>query len=178
VLAALTIAPAQYTAHVADCQQVSQQTFAAGLTSEHPDRYHQFQYLAVRVHDQFGEPIPDYVVEFYQEDDDDADDVFTAIHSDILVKVTKNSVDPSYRSFLFDLDLLDAFLVTHPDAQIEMSVSAASISERIRYRNPQRGVSLFTGPGQKLRRPNSPLLIDITLYRDSAADVFKFARFV
>jgi hypothetical protein len=173
VLAALTIAPAQYAAHSQDCQQVSQQTFAAGLLTANPERYHQYQVLVVRVRDQFGAPVPDYVLEFYQEANDAADAVFTAIHGDIMVKATKNTVDASYRSFLFDLNTLNDFLAANPTAQIEMSVTAASVSERIFYRNPTRGVPIFTGTGRPLLTPNSPLLVDVMLYRDSIPGVFQ-----
>jgi hypothetical protein len=126
----------------------------------------------VRVHDQFGDPVPDYMLGFYQEAGDDADNVFSAIHGDILEKVTTNSVDPSYRTFLFNITSLRAYLAQNPNAAIEMSVSAASVSERIMYRNPDGGVPMFTGAAQNLIRPNTPLLVDIVLYRDSAPGVF------
>jgi hypothetical protein len=173
VLAALNSSPTNYAAQVNDCAQVSQRTFAAGLLGPNPDRYHQYQLLVVHVHDQFGDPVPDYVVEFYQEANDATDAVFTEIHGNILVKVTTNSVDPSYRSFLFDTNLLNDFLAANPNAQIEMSVSAASVSARIYYRNPSRGIALFTGAARGLLLPNAALLVDVTLYRDSIPDIFK-----
>jgi len=173
VLNALTIDPSKYADHVALCDQISQQTFANGIAnSPYPERYNQFQTLVVRVHDQFGDPVPDYMLEFYQEIGDDADNVFTAIHGDILEKVTTNSVDPSYRSFLFNVTSLRAFIAQNPNAAIQMSVSAASVSERILYRNPTGGIPMFTGTAQNLIRPNTPLLVDITLYRDSTPSVF------
>jgi pimeloyl-ACP methyl ester carboxylesterase len=173
VINALTMDPTKYADHVAQCDQVTQQTFANGIAnSPNPERYSQFQTLVVRVHDQFGDPVPDYMLEFYQEAGDDADNVFSAIHGDILEKVTTNSVDPSYRSFLFNITSLRAYLAQNPNAAIEMSVSAASVSERIMYRNPAGGVPMFTGAAQDLIRPNTPLLVDIVLYRDSAPGVF------
>src|SRR5271166_4628479 len=173
VLAALTIDPTMYADHVARCAQIAQQTFANGIASSpNPERYNQFQTLVVHVHDQFGDPVPDYILEFYQEAGDASDSVFTAMHGDILEKVTTDSVDPSYRSFLFNIDSLRAFIAKNPNAAIEMSVSAASVSERITYRNPAGGIAVFTGSAQNLIRPNTPLLVDIVLYRDPSAGVF------
>jgi pimeloyl-ACP methyl ester carboxylesterase len=173
VLNALTIGPDGYADHVALCDKVAQDTFANGIAnSPHPERYNQYQTLVVRVHDQFGDPVPDYMLEFYQDAGDDADNVFSAIHGDILEKVTTDSVDASYRSFLFNITSLRAYLAQNPNAAIEMSVSAASVSERITYRNPESGVPIFTGAAQNLIRPNTPLLVDIVLYRDPSLAVF------
>jgi hypothetical protein len=174
-LAALTGNPSEYQALSKTCSEVAAATFAQGLTSNTPLRYHQYQSIVVFVHDQFGNGIPDYVVEFYQENGDDQDHVFTTIHGDILVKVTTNSTDASYRSFLIDFDALNGFLAANPTAQIEFSVSAAPVSSNITYNNPSRGIPIFTGAGAALLLPNSPLLIDVTLYRVSSSDVFELA---
>lgn len=171
---ALSLGATDYAAHTARCAQVAQATFAAGLAqAANPERYHQYQTLMVRVRDQFGAPVSDYMLEFYQEAGDAADDVFSALHGDILEKVTTNSVDSSYRSFLLDCTGLTAFLDANPDAQVELSISAAHLSERIVYRNPQRGVMMFTGADRTFVRPNATLMIDFTLYRDPTADVFR-----
>jgi hypothetical protein len=86
--------------------------------------------------------------------------------------VTTYSRDSSYRSFLFDVTDLEKFLERKPDARVEMSITAAAISRRIAYRNPKGGIPIFTAKNQKFIRPNEPTLVDVTLYRDPAPEVF------
>jgi len=167
---ALTVSPSGYAAHVADCAAVTEKTFRDGGSSQ---KFHQFQHIVFHVHDQFGHPVDDYIVEFYQEEGDRPDTVFTKIHGEILEKVTTFSRDSSYRSFLFDITDLEKFLQQKPNARIEMSITAAAISRRIRYRNPKGGIPVFTAKNKKFMRPNEPMLVDVTLYRDPSPEVFK-----
>jgi pimeloyl-ACP methyl ester carboxylesterase len=64
---ALTVPQSGYSAHVADCAAVTEKTFRSGGSSQ---KFHQFQHIVFRVRDQFGQPVDDYIVEFYQEDGD------------------------------------------------------------------------------------------------------------
>jgi hypothetical protein len=58
-----------------------------------------------------------------------------------------------------------------------MSISAANISRRILYRNPVTGISVFSGKKRDFLFPNEPVLVDVTLYREQAAEVFELAKF-
>lgn len=166
---ALTVSVSGYAAHVRDCADLTAATFKAGGNSA---KYHQYQHVVFHVHDQFGSPVDDYVVEFYQQEDDQADRVFSKIHGEILEKVTTFSLDESYRSFLFDITDLEKFFVQRPNARVEMSVTAAAVSSHISYRNPPGGIPVFTAKDRKFMRPNEPILVDVTLYRDPAPGVF------
>jgi len=118
------------------------------------------------VHDQHGVPVEDYMIEFYQEPRDDEDRVFKKINSDILEKVTRNDVATNYRSFLFDTTDLVKFLDENPNTVVEMSISAAHVSRRILFRNPNQGFPVFTRGNTTFIRANESILVDITLYRD------------
>ncbi len=167
---ALTVPVSGYAAHVADCATLTTKTFVSGGSSQ---MYHQFQHVVFRVHDQFGQPVDDYIVEFYQEDGDSGDRVFAKIHGEILEKVTTYSGDSSYRSFLFDMTDLAKFFDQKPNARVDMSITAAAVSSRISYRNPPTGITVFSAKNRAFMRPNEPTLVDVTLYRDPAPEVFK-----
>lgn len=167
---ALTVSVSGYGTHVADCAGVTEKTFSAGGSNQ---KYHQFQHVVFRVRDQFGQPVEDYMVEFYQEEGDRPDRVFTKVHGEILEKVTTHSRDGSYRSFLFDITDLEKFFQQKPKARVEMSVTAAAVSSRISYRNPPGGIPIFTAQNRKFIRPNEPVLVDVILHRDPAPEVFK-----
>jgi len=176
LIKALTIEPGDYGNHLADCQRITSSTFQNGLTSDHPEWFNQYEHVVFHVHDQYGSPITDYMVEFYQEEGDPKDKVFNEIHGDILEKVTTNKQDGSFRSFFLNTDRLTAYLATQDGADIQMSFSAANVSERIIYRNPTAGIDVFTTENQALLFPNEPVLIDVTLYRDQTDEVFKLGK--
>lgn len=170
VIEALSVQTADYGNHVRECMKVTALTFAPAPTPKNPDWYHQYQHVVFRVKDQFGEPITDYVVEFYQKDDK-KDGVLEEIHSEILEKVTKHSVDNSYRSFLFDTTDLGAFL-TAEEAEVDMSISVAALSERISFQNPDGGIRVFSATDEALVFPNEPVLVDVVINRVPSEEVF------
>jgi len=172
VLRSLSLDGADYAKHTNDCAKLSAVTFAAGLNSANPERYHQYQHFAFRVRDQFGQPVSDYVVEFYQEKNDDQDRVFETINGEILEKVTTNTTDGSYRSFLFDTDDLIAYL-QNTVAEVDMSLTAANISERVGYQNPSKGIGIFSAGNRQYIFPNEPVLVDVILNRNSGPEVFQ-----
>lgn len=172
VLDSLSLNPGDYKRHVTYCDKVSALTFVSGLKSSNPEWYHQYQHVAFRVKDQFGEPVTDYVVEFYQETGDKQDTVFNVINSQILEKVTTNSTDGSYRSFFFDTDDLNTYL-KNSKAKVDMSLTAADISERVRYQNPKGGIRVFSARNRQYIFPNEPVLVDVILNRNPSPQVFR-----
>lgn len=174
VLQSLSINLGDYAKHVTDCAKLTALTFVSGNTPKNPnaDRYHQYQHVAFRVKDQFGQPIDDYVVEFYQENNDATDRVFEKIHSEILEKVTTSSTDGSYRSFLFDTDDLSAYL-NKTNAEVDMSVSVANISERVGYETSDKGVGVFSAANRQYIFPNEPVLVDVIIKREPSPQVFE-----
>lgn len=182
VRGALACGAAGYAAHRERCRAVTERTYAEGLRGPDPHWYHAYQHIAVRVRDQHGAPIDDYMIELYQESDD-ADAVFKTINGAILEKVTRNRAAPNMRSFYLDISDLRDFLAQNPAASVALSISAAHVSRRIKYRNPARGVEIFRPGCHRFLRPNGPLLLDITLPRDPevdsedhAANVFQIRR--
>jgi pimeloyl-ACP methyl ester carboxylesterase len=177
LIRALTMTPDQYGVHVQNLKDLTQTTFNSGTHGANSKWYHQYQHVVFRVHDQFGQPVEDYVIEFYQEKRDPEDKVFVKIHGEILEKVTTNSVDASYRSFFFDTTDLGTYLVENPQTDIVMSLSAARLSERVSYRNPKKGaIQVFSNTAQTFLHPNEPILIDVTLWRVTSDQVFKLRK--
>lgn len=170
-LAALQVTQAGYAAHLAVCAGQTVATFAAGRG----DNFHQYMHVVFKVRDQFGQPVPDYVIDFYQLDDDDRDKVYRKIHGEVLEKVWTNTRDASYRSFLLDLTDLETFLQRNPEATIELSVAAANVSREISYRNPSqpaKGVRLFSQQDRNFWHPNETVLVEFILHRTTTENVF------
>jgi len=162
---------------------VTRQTFqrGQGLLGKAQKCFHEYMHVVFRVSDQHGNPIPDYFIEFYQEDGDRADAVMQKIHCEILEKVAPYSQDNSYRSFFFDLtDLQAALEDSGGSLRVDMSVVAANLSADIVYLNPPdmptSGVRVFDADTRLFFRPNRPMLIDLTLYRETSDRVFRIGR--
>ena len=68
---------------------------------------HGFQNTVVRVQDQYGAGVPDYLLEFYEKDDDRGK-IAELVHATAIENVHKYSGDQSYRSFYFDCTRLGA----------------------------------------------------------------------
>jgi pimeloyl-ACP methyl ester carboxylesterase len=189
VLAALSVDPAGYPAHVAACADHTRLTLEAG--AERPDaderkRFHEYQHVVFRVRDQHGHPIDDYFIEFYQELGDPRDRVAERVHGEILERVKPHSQAANHRSFYFDLTDLARLVAERPDLRLQFSIVAAHPSERVRYRNPPEapgvGVTVFdaraaaSGGSRGLIESHSTLLVDLRLHRDPEPSVFKLKR--
>ncbi len=166
MLNALTVSPQTYGAHVKFCRALTDATFAQGLAGKNPGWYHRYQHVVFRVRDQHGDPIDDFMIEFYQEPGDRQDRIFKEINANILEKVTKNQRAANCRSFYFDVTDLEALLTRDSKPVVELSISASHVSRRIRFRNPARGVEVFKAGEKRFIRGNQPILVDITLHRD------------
>jgi len=168
--------PEEYCRHVEDLRGITSLTFEQGLISG-GDKYHQYQHLVTKVHDQFNEEIPDYVIEFFQESGDDTDTVMQKIHGDILEKVDKFAPDSGYTSFFFDITDM-RINIADARHKVEMSLSAASLSRNIRYLDPKKFLTVVgdTAADQHLLRENTPLLVDIELARLQSDEVFRLRR--
>lgn len=179
VLAALTVDAAGYARHVAACAAVTRETFTKGRARrliKERRRFHEYQNVVFRVCDQYGHPINDYFIEFYQDVGDPRDRVAAKVHGEILEDVKVHTQAANHRSFYFDITDLRADQEAHPELSVQFSIVAAHPSERIRYRNPTEapgvGITVFDRQRAGLLRPNSTLLIDLTLYRDPTDAVF------
>ena len=192
ILDSLTLESTEYTAHCKSCAEITDATYES-LRQADPksETCHLYQHVVFRVRDQFGAPINDYFIEFYQEANDRDDRVLRKIQTDILEKVVTNSTMPNHRSFLFDITDMDKFLKTE-HAEVRMSIFAANVSKEIHIHAPNKKqyVTVFSGrdfpcgnfPGfadildqRGFRFPNQTTLIDITLHRAPQPNVFKLA---
>lgn len=165
--------PAAYRTHLKRLQQITRQTFDKASASD--PHYHEYQNLTTRVRDQFGENIPDYFLEFFQEDDDPKDRVMKKMQSEVLEKVRTYSKDSSYRSFLFDMTDLNKYLAKE-GAEVDLSISVAAKSERIFYRNPEEHIKIADSKQKDLLIPNATLLLDIEVPRLQSENVFRLTR--
>lgn len=170
-LGGLQITEAGYAGHVQACERQTAQTFAQGKG----DNFHQYMHVVFQVRDQFGQPVSDYVIDFYQLEDDAADRVYQKIHRDVLEKVWTNTRNASFRSFLLDLTDLRTYLDEHPKARVELSVGAARISREIGFRNPTqpaRGVRVFDSKKGDFWHVNQTVLVEMILHRIPTDEVF------
>lgn len=181
ILRSLSIESVQdYQKHVEDLKKTTAKTFEMGQEAQEAkqDRYHEYQNLVTWVHDQFNDNIKDYCIEFYQEQDDDEDDVFVTMHKDILEKVVQYSSDSGMTSFLFDITDLKSQLLGK-NHSVQMSLTAKALSKDITYLNPQKALTVVNSDKnqqQHLIQPNTTLLVDIQLPRIQSDDVFKLRK--
>lgn len=166
----------QYRDHLEKLKKITAETFQKGKMNKNSEHYHEYQNLSVRVYDQYKEMIPDYFLEFFEENNDPKDKVMRQIQSEILEKVRLYSGNGSYRSLLFDItDLREKIL--KPGHEIDMSIAVAAKSERISYRNPKEYLTLASPKNEKFIVPNGTLFLDICVERIQAPEVFKLKKF-
>lgn len=167
----------EYKAHLSNLAKVTKDTFARGIKEQgRENKYHQYQHMVARVHDQFGEGIPDYFLEFFQEKKDEEDKVMEKVHAEILEKVWPYSKDKSHRSFFFDITDMKT-QVLDKKHRVDMSICAVALSKHIRYCNTDKTYFPVVSPeDETLLNPNTTILIDICLPRIQGDEVFKFTK--
>ena len=105
-----------------------------------------------------------------------ANETMQAVQGQILERVKVNSIDKSYRSLLFDItDMKSAIL--EKGGEIDMSLSAAALSERIKFHDPKEYINITSAQTGILSKPNTTALIDIELPRIQLNKVFKLRKF-
>jgi len=167
----------EYNQHISQLQQLTKEIFAKGQADsdeKNQKKYHEYQHMVVRVHDQFGERIEDYYLEFFQLDDKE-DKVIQKIQTEILEKVRPYSKDPSYRSFLFDITDMKKQILGE-GKRVDMSMCAANLSDNISYYDPEDYLTVVSETDETLLKPDTTLFVDIELPRIQADQVFKFTK--
>lgn len=166
----------EYKTYTKNLNQISGETFKRGLKDpERKERYHQYQHVVTRVHDQFGEGIRDYFMEFFQKKGDTRDTVMQKVQKEILEKVRKYSRDASYRSFLFDTTDMKKEILDK-GKRVDMSLCAAALSKRISYHDPKDYLTVLSQSNKTLLAPNTTLLVDIELPRMQHERVFRLKK--
>lgn len=161
----------QYQEHIKELNKLSEDTFNKRRENK---KYHQYQHVVTRVHDQFKEKIEYYFLEFFQETDK-TDYIMQEVHSEILEKVRTYSRDRSYRSFLFDATDMKKEILDK-GKRVDMSLCAAALSKNIFYHDPQDYLTVVSQKDGTLLDPNTTLLLDIELPRIQHDNVFKFKK--
>ncbi|GEK46394.1 esterase/lipase family protein [Bisbaumannia pacifica] len=135
-----------------------------------------YQNTLVRVVDQFGAPVPDYLIEFYDPRDDrrDGGALARVMHEEIILKVHPYANDSSYRSFYIDTARL-RHEVAKAGTALGLSITAAPMLGR-EAADPPVGFRTYADEDiDDLRldaaqlaaffRPHRTLLVDIVLHR-------------
>ncbi len=179
LLKALRVTKSGYPEHREYCRELTAETYAAGLKSRSnsdKEKFHQYMNVVFYVHDQFGNPVDDYFIELYQEDDDE-DTVFEKINREILEDVHVNRSSGAWRSLYFDMDDMKDLIETHA-GEVSLSLVAARVSELIGYANPPDvpetgGVPVLSQKNKSFFFPNQTLLVEIEINRTQSAEVFR-----
>ena len=165
---------AAYQDHLGKLEKLTEETFVKGQAALKSEHYHEYQNLTVRTYDQYGEMIPDYFLEFFEEEGQ-GDKVMKQIQSEILEKVRVYSGDGSHRSFLFDITDLRK-KVLDAGHQVDMSIAVAAKSERIFYQNPKEYITLAGPKNHKFITPNATMFLDVVVDRLQTPEVFKLKK--
>ena len=137
------------------------------------------QNAAFFVHDQFGQNIRDYFIEFYDDNTSFLEELF---HRKILQDVHAYSDNGAYRAMLMDIKTLREEFPDSPSQTLKISLSAQPD-----FQNPNHNagyatfddkdvgaISLDAVQVQQLFRPNETVLVEIILRRQQRPEVFQF----
>lgn len=179
---ALTIEDDGFEAFCETCEQVNQAlTQAPGERRGQPG----YQNTLVRVTDQFGVPVTDYVLEFYdpRRNRRDGGALARAIHEQAILKVHPYGADPSYRSLYIDTTRL-RHEVARAGTQLGMSITADPMLGEAPSGDTVVGFRTFadediddlrldTDQLARFFQPHRTLLVDIILHRSQEEGVFR-----
>lgn len=139
---------------------------------------HGYQHTVFRVHDQFGEPVTDYFLEFYIEDDD-RDWFAELFHRDAIRNVHVNAQDPSHRAVLVDCAALyDQIDRVHEGMRISLTAEPElGVNGNVGFRTFRNedidGIRIPRNSVPDIFQPNRTLLVDVTLKREQAAHLVR-----
>lgn len=152
------------------------------------EHFHQYMQLVVRVTDDQGVDVDDYFLELYCNEADGGDGSLQQIHSEILEKVTVNSLNESLRCLYVDRTDLVNRIYRHfanpGEARLKLSISAAPPGSHAQYfargeKTTQGEVNVHGGgaePASRFLHRNSTHFVKIIIPRVPDMDVFKIRR--
>ncbi|MCC5858837.1 MAG: hypothetical protein JJT90_11820 [Ectothiorhodospiraceae bacterium] len=179
VVRALTVEDDAFEAFCQECDEAN-----AALTRQPGGNQGKpgYQNTVVRVRDQFGEPVTDYMIEFYdpREGQRDGGRLARRMHAEVIRDVHVYKQDASYRSLYIDTNRLQQ-AVAEAQTQLGLSITASPI---LGESGVVAGFSTFTDEEiEDLRldtedlarffQPHRTLLVDIVLERLQARSVFR-----
>lgn len=142
--------------------------------------FYGYQNTVFRVLDQYGNPVDDYVLEFYLNDDrgQRGKRMTRDFQEQVIANVHVFKGDPSRRSLYIDCRALDR-LLDREDDQLYLSITAMpDINSRKvgfrTYRHDDIGALVLSREETNhLFQPNRTLLVEIVLRREQTGDVFR-----
>lgn len=146
--------------------------------------HHGFQNTVVRVTDQYGADVDDYVVELYVNDDAGrrAQDATRRIQEEVIRNVHAYRDNSAWRSFLMNCNILRRILGDRGD-RLYLSVTANPDIRRreVGYRTFNNGdigaLTMDRAAVDRLFVDNRTLFVNITLRREQSAKVFRFVSY-
>ena len=142
-------------------------------------RRHGFQNTIVRVQDQYGAGVDDYLLEFYEKDDDTGR-IAELFHTSALRSVHKYSGDPSYRSVYVDCtrlrrtidqvgEWLSLSLTAYPELDDRTPVGFTTLAD-----DGIGGVRINAKDIATFFQPHRTALVTLQLTRQQAEETFRF----
>ena len=143
---------------------------------------HGFQNTVVRVEDQYGVGVNDYLLEFYEKDDDRGR-IAEAIHTSTIANVHRYCDDTSYRSVFFDCtrlhriidnvgEFLSVSITAFPELGDRSPVGFTTLGDDgiggIRIRHEDIGLFFV---------PHRTVLVTLTLTRQQSPRTFRFREY-
>ena len=140
---------------------------------------HGFQNTVVRVQDQYGAGVDDYLLEFYEKDDDTGR-IAELFHSSAIRSVHKYSGDPSYRSIYVDCtrlrrtidqvgEWLSLSVTAYPELDDRIPVGFTTLGD-----DGIGGVRIRAGDIATFFQPHRTALVTLQLTRQQAEETFRF----
>lgn len=161
------------------CEQLTQSTDALMSARASRSETQGYQNTVVRVVDQDGNPVTDYLVEFYEEDDD-RNVIAKLFHTTALVGVHVYGDDPSYRSLYVNCTKL-LKVIDKMNEALRVSITAHPVLGRdgpvgFRTMNDADIGSIKIPQSQlgRVFRENRTLFVTMTLRRDREERLFIF----
>jgi pimeloyl-ACP methyl ester carboxylesterase len=161
------------------CQQLAAEADALMSDRASKSETQGFQNTVVHVIDQDGNPVTDYLVEFYEEDDD-RNLIAKLFHTTALANVHAYGGDPSYRSLYVNCTRLFKLLDKMNEA-LRVSITAYPVIDQdgpVGFRTMNdTDIGSIKIPQRQLAtifRENRTVLVTITLRRERAERLFRF----
>ena len=145
------------------------------------DHYNAYQNTVIRVLDDQGASVTDYIIEFYFNDDKTRRDrrLTRLVQEEVISSVHVYSQAKHYRSLLINCDRLQA-LYERPGDRLYVSITACPelADNKVGYRTYRDSdigaLMLDADQARDLFRPHRTLLMTLCLKRYQQADVFRF----
>ena len=182
ILAALSVTDDAFPEWCQELSTNNEELLSRASGGRNPAK-HGFQNTVVHVVDQFGVGVDDYLLEFYEKDDE-RDAIAEEIHSSVIRKVHRYCDDTSYRSVYIDCTRL-AKTIDKVGECLSVSLTASpQLGERspVGFRTLEfdeiGGIRVRHEDIDRLFSPHRTVLVTLKLMRQHVPDVFRFEEYL